>query len=86
MIIKSPSTPFQIKIKEAVSFLTTKFAIITCASSEARHKFRFAPCFFLNLCRGLQPLSVILDILDSGYIRLFDITEKPSLAYTVRTQ
>ena len=37
--------------------------IITCASSEARHKFRF--CFIL--CRGLQPLDVILDILDSDW-------------------
>ena len=41
---------------------------------------------YFYLCRGLQPLDVILDILDSGYIWLFDITEKPSLAYTVRTQ
>ena len=33
--------------------------IFTCASSEARHKFRFAPCFFfLNLCRGLHSLDV----------------------------
>ena len=39
--------------------------VITCASSEARHKFRFAPCFFFYLCRCLQPLDVILDILDS---------------------
>ena len=38
--------------------------IITYTSSEARHKFRFASCFFY-LCRGLQPLDVILDILDS---------------------
>ena len=59
--------------------------LFTCASSEARHKFRFAPGFFY-LCRGLQPLDVILNILDSGYIRLFDITEKLSLASTVRTQ
>ena len=50
-----------------------RICFITCASSEARHKFKFAPCFFLNLCRVLQPLDVILDILDSGYIRLFDI-------------
>ena len=40
--------------------------IFTCASSEARHKFRFAACFFFYLCRGLQPLDVILDILDSN--------------------
>ena len=42
--------------------------------------------FYFNLCQGLQPLDVILDILDSGYIWLFDITEKPSLACTVRNQ
>ena len=56
-----------------VKHIFTKLELITCASSEARHKFRFATCFFFYLCRGLQPLDVILDILDSGYIRLFDI-------------
>ena len=52
----------------------------------ARVKATVEPLVLIYFCLGLQPLDVILDILDSGYIRLFDITEKPSLAYTVRIQ
>ena len=45
------------------------------------------PCvFFLFVSRSSATQDVILNILDSGYIQVFDITEKPSLAYTVRTQ
>ena len=40
---------------------------ITCASSQAQHKFRF----FLFVSRS-SAIDVILDILDSGYIWLFD--------------
>ena len=29
--------------------------------------------FFFFLCRGLQPIDVILDIVDSGYIRLLPV-------------
>ena len=64
-----------------IYYVVSMYWLVTCASSEARHKFRFAPCFFfINLCRGLQPLDVILDI------QYWTATEKPSLAYTVRTQ
>ena len=32
-----------------VKHIFTKLELITCASSEARHKFRFATCFFFHI-------------------------------------
>ena len=69
-------TSMQFLNEEIVDFVEVLLYAILCAYAT----------FFFYLCRGLQPLDVILDELDSGYIPLFDITEKPSLAYTVRTR
>ena len=51
------------------------YTLFTCASSEAGTSLGLPRVFFifLNLCGGLQPLDVILDILDSDKIRPFDI-------------